>query len=312
VSYHYHAFGLNILSDVECPLLLPGKGQPDVTISYGAVPDNLFDVKGKSIYFQATTGKVLLKIPDIANYLIQNGDTIIIERHPDTDDDSVRMFLLGSVMGALLHSRGFLVLHANAIVVNGGAVLFMGESGVGKSTTAAAFNLKGYPIAADDICAIDINSEHPMLYSGFPQVKLWADACEKLEKDATNLRRIRPQLEKYVLPLGEQFCSEALPLKRLYILNTTNTKEFKLQEISSAEKFMALGHQTYRPAFMKAMGLQGNHLRQCARVAARIPLVRVTRPSGWYLLNELVELISQDLQNSEIAIPSGLVGSEIC
>jgi len=153
MNYVYHAYGLNIRSDLELPLLLPGKGNPDVTISYGTVPDSLPDVKGKGICFQAAKGELLLNVPNVAKYLIKNGDTIIIERHPETDADSVRLFLLGAAIGTLLHQRGFLVLHANAIVVDGGAVLFMGESGVGKSTTAAAFNQKGYAIAADDVCA---------------------------------------------------------------------------------------------------------------------------------------------------------------
>jgi len=300
----YRAYGLNIQSALELPLLLPGKGKPDVIIDYGTVPDNLPDAKGKGVCFQATKGKVLLSVPNIAKYLILNGDTIIIERQPETDDDSVRLFLLGSAMGALLHQRGLLVLHANAIVVDSGAVLFMGESGVGKSTTAAAFNQKGYPIAADDICAIDVNAEQPMLYPGFPQVKLWADACEKLGQDSAGLQRIRPQLEKYGLPLGEQFWSEPLPVKRLYILNTINTKEFFLEVLSGAEKFMALGNQTYRLNFMQSMGLDGSHLRQCTKVAARVPLLCVTRPSGWFLLTELVELISQDLRESEMVSSS--------
>jgi hypothetical protein len=308
MNYIYHAYGLNILSALECPLLLPGKGKPDVTISYGEVPDSLQNVKGKGVCFQAANSQLLLNVPNVAKYSIKNGNSIIIERHPETDDDSVRLFLLGAAMGALLHQRGFLVLHANAIVVDGGAVLFMGESGVGKSTTAAAFNQKGYPIAADDICAIDVNAEQPMLYPGFPQVKLWADACEKLSQDTAALRRIRPQLEKYALPLGEQFWSEPLPVKRLYILNTINSKEFKLEVLIRAEKFMALGEQTYRLPFMQGMGLDGSHLRQCTKVAARVPVLRVTRPSGWFLLDELVELISQDWRESEVVSSSALAG----
>ena len=140
-----------------------------MAIAFGTLPDSLPNVKGKGVCFQATNGKLLLVVPDIAKYLISHGDTVIIDHHPDADDDELRLFLLGSAIGALLHQRDFLVLHANAIVVDGGAVLFMGKSGVGKSTLAAAFNQLGYPIAADDICAIDAGKEQPLLYPGFPR-----------------------------------------------------------------------------------------------------------------------------------------------
>lgn len=298
----YRAYGLNIQSALECPLLLPSNGKPDVTISYGTVPDNLHDVRGKGICFQAAKNELLLSVPNIAKYLILNGDTIIIERQLETDDDSVRLFLLGSAIGALLHQRSLLVLHANAIVVDGSAVLFMGVSGIGKSTLAAAFSHRGYSIAADDICAIDVGKEKPMLYPGFPQLKLWADACQKLKIETTAYKRIRPQLEKYVIPKPEQFWQEPLPLKRLYILTTINTKEFKLEPITGLQKFMVLGHQTYRIPYMQGLGLEGKHLLQCSKVAAQVPLLRVSRSSGWFLLDELVEMIQEDLHSSSSSI----------
>ncbi len=59
------------------------------------------------------------------------------------DDDDVRLFLLGSVMGAVLHYRGVTPLHGNGFVHEGGAVLVLGNMGVGKSTLAAALVKKG-------------------------------------------------------------------------------------------------------------------------------------------------------------------------
>ena len=63
----------------------------------------------------------------------------------------IRVFLLGSCLGALLHQRGVLALHASAIETDQGAVLFMGDSGMGKSTTLQAFIKRGYKMLADDI-----------------------------------------------------------------------------------------------------------------------------------------------------------------
>ena len=57
-------------------------------------------------------------------------------------------------MGAALHQRGILPLHANAVEIDHRAVAFMGASGAGKSTLAAWFHDQGYPILADDVCVI--------------------------------------------------------------------------------------------------------------------------------------------------------------
>ena len=47
-------------------------------------------------------------------------------------------------MGIVLYQRNLLVLHASAVNIAGGAVVFLGVSGEGKSSTAATFVTHGY------------------------------------------------------------------------------------------------------------------------------------------------------------------------
>jgi len=68
---------------------------------------------------------------------------------------------MGSAMGALLHQRNILALHAGTIAVNGGSVIFCGPSGIGKSTLAAGFRRRGYPnVAGDDVFDLVDNAVH--------------------------------------------------------------------------------------------------------------------------------------------------------
>ena len=154
-DYIYQAFGLQILSCLPCPELLPSSQPPDVTITYGRVPEGLTEPFPEKFCYQTAPGLFLLKIPNIARYLVKNGKEIIIDRAPQANDTDVRLFLLGSVMGALIHQRGGLPLHGSAIrLPDGTAAIFMGLSGVGKSTLAAAFHQRGYEVAADDVSLI--------------------------------------------------------------------------------------------------------------------------------------------------------------
>ena len=79
---------------------------------------------------------------------------IVAEPRQGVPDSNVRLFLLGSAMGALLHQRGLLPLHTNAVEVGGRAFAFMGKSGAGKSTLAAWFHDRGFRIVADDVCVV--------------------------------------------------------------------------------------------------------------------------------------------------------------
>lgn len=294
----FRAWGLNIASCLDLPEFSPGNGaSPDVIVRYGAVPDALDEVRAQGVRYQAGPGRFLLTVDGIARYLVADGCQIFIQRAANAEDDAVRLFLQGSAFGALLHQRGALPLHASSIQANGKAVLFCGVSGIGKSTLAGAFFKRGYPVLADDICALSPGDDGiPLVLPGFPQIKLWADAIRKLEEDFALLPRVRQELEKYGLPVKAGFCAEPAPLDRIYVLSTTNTDRFELASVSSLEKFSTLVKNTYRFRFTEGLGSKPEHFNQCVMVGRHAEVRRVERPSRGFRLNELMDLIEKDFQ----------------
>jgi hypothetical protein len=292
----FRAWGLNIVSCMDLPEFLAGKGgSTDVVVDYGVVPDSLEEVRFKGVRYQAAPGRFLLTVDGIARYLVAEGCKIVIQKAAGAEDDAVRLFLLGSAFGALLHQRGVLPLHASAIRANGKAVLFCGSSGIGKSTLAGAFFKKGYPVLADDICALSPGDDGiPMVLPGFPQIRLWADATRELEEDCTSLPKVRQELEKYGLPLQEGFCTKPTPLGRIYVLGTTNTDRFEMVPVNGQEKFNALMRSTYRFRFTEGLGSKPEHFNQCTAVGRHAEVRKITRPGRGFRLDELMELIEKD------------------
>lgn len=74
------------------------------------------------------------------------------------------IFLLKQAIQEVLGNRGF-VLHCSAILVNGKAVLFLGESGAGKTTIANMLK-RQFPILADDEGYIRIDDNSAFFYQG--------------------------------------------------------------------------------------------------------------------------------------------------
>jgi len=295
--FAYFAYGLRITSDLECPELQAGDSTtPDVRVRFGAVPEQLESPKAQGVLYQVSPDRYLLTIEKIARFLVCNGNEIVIERAPEATDSDLRVFLLGSVIGVLLHQRGVLPLHASAIETRLGAVAFTGPVGHGKSTLAAAFQQRGYRVLADDVCALSLDPQgKPLVAPAYAQLNLWADALEQIGKSRDDLARTRLFTEKYGLPVRERFSTLPVPLTTVYELKTTNTAQLNLIPVTGKNKVWLIRDNTFRLAIRAGMEQEAHYMGLALAVAQHVRTARVTRPLKPFLLNELADLIVNDL-----------------
>lgn len=301
MQYQYFTFGLHIQSDLELPELLVSElfNPSDVTILVGKTPKRLPNCQKKGVAYEVAKNEFLLDLKDIARFYVKNGDTIIIEPKRKSVAADIRLFLLGSCFGAILHQRKILVMHASAIKHEGAAVLFTGISGVGKSSTANAFRLKGYKMLTDDVCPIQFNKQQPFALPSYPQAKLWEDTLEQLELDYNHLKYIRKGVNKRAVPFLNDFVKEPLPIKTLYILQEHNKETIELIDVSDADKFRLIRKMTYRKYMLKEMGMQSYHFINASQLANYIPVKRIIRPQI-FCLPEVVALIQKDLEKLNV------------
>jgi hypothetical protein len=281
MSNSYTVFGLTLQSDIVLPeLFSAGPGaMPDVTVRYGAVdPDTLGEAARVGPQLWVSPERFILEIPRVARFEVAQGTEIRVDPAPGVDAESVRLFLLGSAFGALLFQRGHLVLHGNAIKIDGRCMICVGASGAGKSTLAAAFARRGYPVLADDVVPVDANAA---ALPGLPRIKLWQDAAEWLGIETAGLRRIRPDMAKFNMPLAEddRAVSAPAPIRWIYILGQDVTLEdVRIVPIHGMARFGPLRNNTYRVRYLQGMKLGPVHLERCGALAGQVHLARVTRP----------------------------------
>ena len=123
---------------------------------------------------------------NVGRFRIMRGQEIVVQPHPDASQRNIRMFLLGSALGALCHQRGLFLIHANGIQVEQGAFAFAGRSGAGKSTLAAYLENEGFPLICDDVCAVDLSGGAPCVWPGAARLKLWKDSLSRLGREGAN------------------------------------------------------------------------------------------------------------------------------
>jgi len=291
-SYIYKAFGLVIQSEFECPELIPTTGTVDVLIKLGEVQKTLKNPLFSGVRFQTNGQEFLLQVDKIARYLVQNGRLITIDIFQNADLSEVRLFLLGSAFGALIHQRGLLPFHGSSVKVDNSAIILSGLSGAGKSTIAAALNQKGFPLLSDDVSVISFtNDGEPIVYPGYPQMKLWSDSIIKLGHNPTQYSRIRQQLEKHSIPLTTCYWDKPLPLSRIFIINSSNLGELNVESVKGVEKFSLLKTHTYRFNFVVGQEMNSLHFKSFDQLSKKVEVYKLNRPSGKFLFDELINLI---------------------
>ena len=221
--FNYKAFGLEISSEIELPGMMEGSGKPEVKIIRGEVdPFQVSNTEVEGDNYLVNGDDVYLWWDEIGKVKISNGELVTVESDKDlesSDELNIIPFLLGPVMALLLHQRGFLVLHGSAVNTGTGAVAFLGHRGNGKSTTAIHLYVEGYPLVADDILAIKFDDEGlPVVYPGYPHVRLSDEAYHHVKDHTDILTPIRTLAGKVFCDASHQFSPEPVKLEKIYVI----------------------------------------------------------------------------------------------
>jgi len=271
--HRYSLFGLQVDCDFPLPELFEGTpgSTADVTIESGPLPiEGIFEPGD-----HAVPGGSLLVIEDAGRYFVQGGSRILIERAEGASERNVRLFLLGSVFGLLIHQRHLLPLHANAVEIDGRIVAFMGESGVGKSTLAAWFADKGFALTADDIAVVDFESDVPMIRPGLPRLRLWERVIEATGRNPSDFALSfegDPTYDKRdVLLPSDMVASDRRPLGAIVLLSRSGSTFESVRGAAAAE---AVVSNTYRGAYVRTVKTVREHWLMCTRLVQEVPVYR--------------------------------------
>jgi hypothetical protein len=295
MTEHLHAaFGLTFRSDFALPEMRDAGSagaKADVTVKLGQICAKHID------RFQMITPFVgrsdtswLITVPDVGRYLVNGTSEIVINPGKGADESSIRVFLLGSAIGMILVRRGFLVLHGSAIQVGRQCALALGASGAGKSTIAAGFHLLGHAVASDDLVAISPSGD---VMPGLNRVKLWRDTADALSIDTTGLNRIRPELEKYALPV--ELPASPLQLSHVYEVHAELRDVVGVSPLSGLDRFMLLRRNLYRERYLRGDPLQAEQMALCSAVVARARFAEIRRPCNGFTLDAVLKVILADI-----------------
>jgi hypothetical protein len=296
--YQYWGFGLYIQSELEFPELLPASPiNADVTIRLGSIPEVLRSdlVSAEQFEYAISDNEYFFHIKGVCGYYVTNGREIIVCPSAGADNRSVRIYLLGSVMAALLLQRDMFPLHVSAILKNEELILFTGESGAGKSTTLAQLALKGYRVFTDDICVLKPEIDetgNPAIaaYASYPMIKLWKDSAIRLNHDTFNNEgfNVRPGMDKYGHFFFDDFETKPYPINKIFVLTKSELpNNQQVERLTGLRAFKEMEITIYRKHQVHNKHLLSLYFKLINQLINQCEIYRINMQSGYQNNTEL-------------------------
>lgn len=299
----YKAFGFTIHSDISFPELQKVDyigDTSDIVVSYADLGDKWIQYSSPTQSLVRTKDTIMFIVPNVAIFSIQNGSSILISPFNEPEEDKLRLYVLGSCMGALLFQRKILPLHGSTVVIDGQAYAFVGHSGHGKSTLASSFLQKGYQLITDDVIAVSFDSQNvPYVIPAYPQQKLWQESLDTLGMNSNQYRPLFERETKFAVPVHSQFTTEKLPLAEIFELSKTDCNNVEMRSIEKLERLSLLYRHTYRKTFLEGSGLAGWHFDIISKLAGSINMYQLKRPLDKMTVDQLTNKVLNVIEENK-------------
>ncbi|CAM4280967.1 aldolase [Paenibacillus tarimensis] len=305
-GFTYKAFGLTIASDVPLPELTPFGGLaklPDVTLTIAELADEWHSLTPVFEYYGFPRPcRFLFHIPGTAIISVTDGCEIQISPMQGADWDQIRVYLLGTGIGALLLQRRILPLHGSSVVIEGKAYAFVGDSGAGKSTLAAAFVSQGCPIITDDVIAVQLGEDDvPVTAPAYPQQKLWDESLTNLGMESSSYRHLSSELKKFAVPVQASFAERPVPLGGIIELRPdSEASRIRIEQLRGLHRLPLLRYHTFRNFLVPHLGLKQWHFETAARLASNTPVYRLFRPVAGFSAVQITDTLRSFIKEGEL------------
>jgi hypothetical protein len=240
--------------------------------------------------FSVTHGECRILVPEVAEFVVGEGRRIVIHACPMVEPAVLRLFLLGSAWGGLLHQRGAVALHAGVTADGDGAVAFCGPPTAGKSSTVSWLMRHGHGLVSDDLSRLELpDCGPPLVWPSTARLKLSGDALEAAGWTAPETGPA-PGEHKFHIPWQGARAAGPLPLRAVYLLSWGEPGVQRLRGIQAVRRFMSAA--TYRPELLEPADALAQHWRRCVEIARRVPVWELSRRREWSSMELVMEQLA--------------------
>lgn len=249
--------------------------------------------------FHRQDGGYLLRFPDLADFEVsEDGHRVACRPVPGVDKATVEHLFLNQVYPLALTRRGRPAFHAAAVRVAGGAVAFLGASGMGKSTLTMAFARAGLPFLTDDGLLVEMNEGGYRVLPNHPSIRLWNDSREALAAPGTEIAPALSYTDKARLhPEPSAYCDQPQPLRCAYLLADNGVQDTEIQPLHGAGALMAWIQNSFL-LDIKDTALLQRHFDWASDISGAVPLYSLDYPRRYAALPRVRQAIIDHAMNA--------------
>ena len=172
-----------------------------------------------------------------------------------------------------LRRRGWPMLHAGVIGTDEGALLLVGKSGAGKSTTTLACMQAGWKFISDDRCLVKVDDQ-PEAFCIYNTAKLHLQQMQKFADLLPSVSNPGESGEKalvYIYQHAPAQLARRLPLRAVVLGHISGRRQTTLQAVSLARvlRDLATSSMVYQP------GMAGDELCWMTALLKKLPCYQV-------------------------------------
>ncbi len=235
-----------------------------------------------------------LVLDGVGTYLVRcrGEEARLLSRAPEAGMPAVVEAMLGPALILALALRGTWCLHASAVELDGRAIVFVSESGGGKSTLAAylASQAEGpFRHLADDILPVAWSANSLYALPRFPQLKLAADA-----QPGAAARERLPLAACYRLVAPDAGAGKRIPGPAGLATPGRSGSAADIRPLSAGDAALALVRHSVA-ARLFGEQLLADQLSFCARAAEQVPVRELAYARTWEALPGVAASLLADL-----------------
>ncbi len=311
LRHHYGAYGVQIVSDR--PLELPqhrGESLRRVEILHDdeaafPQPESGLDEDAPPQpwhrYAFLADGSAYARWNGVGEFHVaSDGHRMTCRQFARASAESFHVYMLGQALSCALINQGIEPFHATAVAVNEAAVAFVGGNGFGKSTLAAAFVRRGFPLVTDDMLVVDEAGGRLLAHPGPPRLKLFPQIARRVLGVTDDLGAMNSETPKRILPLtGSSACPTPIPLGAIYILaaprHTARCVGISAESLAPRAAFVEMLGAAFNRRRLGGAARVERQFHLTVRISETVPVTRLHYPRIAGAIGDVVQAVLADL-----------------